>query len=355
MFEVTKQSEPTIPSTKKFAKEHEFVNFLKTGECQVFHNGRAYLHTNLAPLFVPLESALKGVVLDSKAPRTWPLNSSVLKDVVLGVLVSKAKRTQNNKQYRHFFLPNADERTADGDFFDNIVGNLPKNVWPATSFECLRQLVGVKKTWQVAKMLAEGRLVLVDYTLDTHQPLTPEERKTLRANKQPKPPAGFTLLQTNKGWVWHRPATVLIFDNKTNNSYLLGQDERAFFGVKLGDNTTTVKSAFLGLIPPTLRKRKDIFRQGEWYVVPVKDEPPVEKCDFSGEIMDSGCCICLPVEDKDSNFHMVINGTFRIYNGNLYANDVRLYHNEHADVEVDGWVTFVRNTAVRSVSVDGVD
>ena len=42
-------------------------------------------------------------------------------------------------------------------------------------------------------------------------------------------------------------------------------------------------------------------------------------------------------------------------NGTIYAKDGDLSHPQHDNVEFSGWTKFIRNTAVKSVSVQGVD
>ena len=56
----------------------------------------------------------------------------------------------------------------------------------------------------------------------------------------------------------------------------------------------------------------------------------------------------------NSNPH-TISGKKVVVSDKVYAYDGNIYHDEHKAVAFEGWVTFIKNTAVRSVSQQGVD
>lgn len=94
--------------------------------------------------------------------------------------------------------------------------------------------------------------------------------------------------------------------------------------------------------------------QGEWYIVPVKAEDVPNKNTsfvFLKKITEIG----LPIDDPDSNIHKVVAEEIRIIGNQLYAFSGFMSHDEHAEVTWYGWATFIKNRAVRSVSVEGVD
>lgn len=274
------------------------------------------------------------------------------------ILPKGTPRKKENREYHTLVILNGDEHTneihADPVIYPHTKG------MPTVSFECLRQLISdpkkPTKRAVVADKLASGELRIVDYTLDETRPLTKEERK-LKANRKPvKSPLGFSpILNLKNQYVWHRAATVLVEDKATERFYLIGQDEGTYFGVVMppsfGTGTTTVKSAFNALIPQEVRGKR-YKRQGEWFLVavPEKKVPPKSKCICTSE--DS---VYLPLESDDSNGHAVLSCDIRVDQTGIYAYNCTLKHSEHNDVEVDGWVTFYRNTADRSVSIQGVD
>lgn len=220
---------------------------------------------------------------------------------------------------------------------------------------------------QAAKMLASGEIKILDALADRSikmeqdlinkiRPLRDEDRDKYLQGKAPEP--GMTPLFGV--WTWHRPASVL-FSFK-NEHWLMSIDEESYFGVVLAEEVDNIPGAFLSLIPKEIRDQNPA-RQGEWFIVPVNEKivPRPSQCLFTG--VDNS--ISLPVEHDDSNRH-VVRGDFRVTkDGQLYATHFALTHYEaDSDMETyehveksfnDGWYTFVRNTALRSVSAGGVD
>lgn len=245
-----------------------------------------------------------------------------------------------------FFILNGDnDQFGEPQLMLVEIQNYSKNKFPVLSFECVRQFYGEKTTLAlVAKKLATKELQLVDYTLDETKKLTANEKK----KKRPIPPTGFTKV----GDKWHRSGTVLLYDTKNKFSILVGQDEGTYFGCQLADNPKTVEKAFLSLMPAKIRNLEGVLRQGEWFAVPIdeKNIPKVTDCILFDIIV-------LPIDDENSNYHRVESGAYgRIgKDGTIYADSPSVYHDEHQTLYCEGWVYFVKNTAVRSVSVDGVD
>ena len=225
------------------------------------------------------------------------------------------------------------------------------------SFNCLAELL--KSTRKKAfDALANGTIKLVDFTPDETRELSAADKKLRKAKKEVTPPErGFTIVNGK----WHRSSTVLLSSN--NEFWLIGQDEGTYFGVVLCDTPKTVKEAFISLIPEHTRNIKGVLRQGEWFAVPVKekDVPKRSECIVD---LDYGA-LKLPIETDDSNHHVFEGvgrgvlgdgvGDYRITSKGFFAKGFGLFHDQHATLRGKGWYTFVKNTALRSVSVEGVD
>ena len=65
--------------------------------------------------------------------------------------------------------------------------------------------------------------------------------------------------------------------------------------------------------------------------------------------------LVLPIEDEHSNEHLIKSADGRIKDGKIYSHGFILEHDYHEAIHGDVWVTFHRNTALKSVSVEGVD
>ena len=217
------------------------------------------------------------------------------------------------------------------------------------SFNCLAELL--KSTRNKAfDALANGTIKLIDFTPDETRELSASDKKLRKAKKEVTPPErGFTVVNGK----WHRSSTVLLSYKK--ESWLIGQDEGTYFGVVLCDNPKTVKEAFISLIPEHIRNIKGVLRQGEWFAIPVKekDVPKESECFID---LDYGA-LMLPLETDDSNRHTFedFGNNYRISSKGFFAKGFVLSHDQHADLKGKGWYTFVKNTALRSVSVEGVD
>lgn len=257
------------------------------------------------------------------------------------------------------------------------------------SFQCLSRLSNLKAVHGVnlldkkniklvnivARRLAAGSLKLVDCVPDDYIDMTPAEKKINNQDykKLQSPKPGYNRL----GQRWHRTSSSLVYDTVRKVSYLLGRDEDSYFGCELADNPKTIDQAYLSLMPKEVRGKKTKWqRQGEWFmaVVDPAKVPKANECIALGgsqivQVDESrsnskldyeDCSIALPVEHDDSARHVIMAPDIRVArNGQIYAEFPVLGHSkgEHKDISCtsDQWCTFYRNTAVRSVSVQGVD
>lgn len=220
------------------------------------------------------------------------------------------------------------------------------------------------QTQQVCQSLVEGRIRILDFVPDTRLKFTSAERHHFHhygysstqeehGHKHP----GFSVVCEE----WHRPGFCLFARKNTTTRYLMGMDNGTYFAVELpeGVEIRTAEQAFKRLEPDEA-KGKRYLRQGEWFMIstPGRQVPPIEKCQIAGgRFNDAKLPIQfdLPVGSKDSNIHGVNCVEFRVCDGVIYAHDPHILHDDHPEVTAAGWVRFVRNTAVRSVSVEGVD
>lgn len=209
----------------------------------------------------------------------------------------------------------------------------------------------IKNIHRVADELISGKINLLDITKDVTKPLTKSEKVILnRCNKNNinydgKIPTGFTLLPHSKKW--HMSSSVLI--EKNNKRYIFGQDEGTYFGCELRGTPNTVKDAFINLIPEQAFGKR-YKRQGEWFAVPAK--PPTSEC------LELSLTVGLPKDDELSNNHIVNDAKeirVDLKRKLIYANGGSLEHDQHNPLIFSGWNCFYKNTALRSVSEEGVD
>lgn len=215
---------------------------------------------------------------------------------------------------------------------------------PSISFRCLGRLLAGNvhgKELRVdygSEALVEGKVVILDFEPDQRLPLKAGKKV---GGKWVPPSAGFTKI----GPTWHRPAIVLL--REKNKHFLMGQDDSQYFGVQLKGRPFTVADAFADLIPEEARVG-GVERQGEWFMVPVDEKNIPEPF---GEI--DGYVI-LPRE-RMSNEHKLSGAELRIRDNVIFARSPTLEHDEHGALHGSGWFKFIKNTAVLSVSVEGVD
>lgn len=232
------------------------------------------------------------------------------------------------------------------------------------SYECLAQLMNGKRN-AALEAVASGKLKVLDCTADERRDVTPTQKKPLAALRRKRktteeirtalrpPQHGFTLIDGSK-WHWHRSATVLLLSGK--ETWMLGQDDDTYFGVVLPDHPTTIKDAFTSLTPEPIRRIKGVLRQGEWFACPVSEkEVPAES-----DCLAAFDSLWMPKDDPDSNTHELSADDGRVNSEGVFARNFGLYHEEHGRLTPPSgshkqWYRFYHNTAVRSVSQEGVD
>lgn len=232
------------------------------------------------------------------------------------------------------FLVNADNPEAT-DLVDVSKGFI------GVSFACLKELG-----------LDVNKITLTDYTNDHVSKNYNLSKKQLVAweltGKDPAkfpykaPGLGYTLGCAGSGrHYWHKAGHVLVsFEKK---SYLLGFDDGQYFGVELPKYAKNIEEA-LRILTPKGAEGSD--RQGEWFAV-VCAKP--KDC----LILEDIECVSLPYE---GNAHTINCSKLTIKDGIVYAFHGYMSHDQHPDISFDGkWVKFLKNTAVRSVSAEGVD
>lgn len=226
------------------------------------------------------------------------------------------------------------------------------------SYRCLARMFDIKQNDYYKKVLAKlgsGEIEIVDFTKDETRKLTDAQRKQITSKKEVKPPElGFTLVQRER-YIWHR-AAYICFKDKKNNYYIMGQDEGSYFCSQLPetDKKEMTCGEALNMLAPAEATAASP-RQGEWFAIKVNDKevPP-----GTGHLF--GSRICLPIDHPDSNAHTWSSVyDYRISgSGVLFVRGGRLSHSDHSDLilpDSAGWYRFVRNTARKSVSVQGVD
>lgn len=352
-------------------------SFLRTGKSEVTHKGHPLVYdTQNAILWIKdglvfqveewcHRSQKERVAVDGEKLREW-YHGLVIRDFshpdMMGTIVPSLVREAK------FTL------VMDGDENGGKVLH-PKDARLATtlSYECLGQLlatpgrIGIRSE-EVAKRIASSKLKVVAATADETLPVTAKVKTQIAALREKKmkwkdvqaeikpPEAGMTLLRKNStSSNWHRSATVLISDG--TKTYLIGQDDDTYFGCELADNPKTISAAFTSLIPQRLRRKKGIFRQGEWFAIPIPTNkvPAAEKC-----VCTAQDAVILPKDHPNSNDHYVgsCDGeAVRVSPEGVFVISGILEHVEHPEVILpkDKWFTFIRNTAIRSVSQEGVD
>lgn len=299
-------------------------------------------------------------------------------EVPIGILLASCDvRNKMNKNFGSLILINGDEDAAE---LNEMVG-IDKCGFPTMSFDCLHQFYSKLSFRTLIKKLTDNVLCVIDYSSDERRPLTKlhmASLKVVRKNNKVyqekrlslKPPEfGFTLVGEKLNEEWHRPGFVLLEDTKQSGAtpgtgmmhLLLGQDEDTYFGCELSEACSSIDEALRSLVPEELQERNDLVRQGEWFMVPVPlSEVPAEKDAvllFDGD--HSGYAegeVWLPLDRPESKQHFV-HGAGRVsQDGQVYVDGCTLEHEDHEAADGgSGWVTFRKNTAVRSFSQEGVD
>ena len=143
---------------------------------------------------------------------------------------------------------------------------------------------------------------------------------------------------------------------------LFGVDDSAYFGCELPCRAASIDEAFRALTPDHLHGVSGLVRQGEWFMVPVKekDVPDPKDCVLLFNARADAWedeVVFLPLDHPDSNCHVIGTTDGRVgRDGKVYALSACLDHQEHGTTDAGSkWVTFEKNTAVRSYSQEGVD
>lgn len=236
--------------------------------------------------------------------------------------------------------------------------------FPTISFQCLVQLTELpnnqKSTITVAKWLHDGTLEILDYTPDISRKLNKEELKQLKKGTLITP-VGMSFIGRSKSF--HQSASVLIRDHRYKDTYyLIGQDEEVYFGCELLGCPKTIAEAYEDLIPQEAkgegvqRQGEGVQRQGEWFMVPVKEDKIPDRKDCL-LLFDATYRVYLPLDTRDSNEHFIVASEGRVSKEGVFAKAPELCHIDHASItgKEKNWYTFYKNTALRSVSIEGVD
>lgn len=269
---------------------------------------------------------------------------------------------------------------VDSQYFANADYNDDEIGCPLFSFNCLANLLfpegelphGYKpvrkirkndaRMYKLCEELYLKKVVLLDYTPDEIIPLTVEEKKLVRSYWQAKPEnrhkyrlpsrmsEGLTLeMSSATNAKWHKVGACLFRDTVTDARFLLARDEGTYFGCHLAGKPTTIAEAYLDLIPSEARN-KNYTRQGEWFAVPA-EWPSLDEIAFTSE--NGGC---LPLETSNSNSHEVVGRIAVTKSGQIFLhNNASINHDQHETLQVSSPALLVRNTALRSVSQEGVD
>ena len=252
----------------------------------------------------------------------------------------------------------------------NILEHLPSTFSNSItlSFLCVSKFLKVPKNKisirYVAELLVKGTLEIIDSTADRTIPLSHKEEKLYHDNKFEEliAPPGFTFMGVATGW--HSAGTTLIRNVKEDKTYLFGIDEEMYFGVELPSNVHNIREAYKLLTPKEALCKKGVIRQGEWFAVPVqqKDLPKVTECiGFIDGNDDSAFALSVDHEDSSKHWVSSLGKEGRVdKSGQVFCNGFRMTHSNNEHVEIgtltsSRWYTFYKNTAVRSVSQQGVD
>jgi hypothetical protein len=243
------------------------------------------------------------------------------------------------KNKKNIFIGNAD------DFLDYSGYSSSK---ATVSVACVKRLFDLKS---ISK-----QVYLVDFTEERTKNASKEEIRhakdtgisstTARYGHKNK---GYSIINRGISYVWHMPSTVVLkYTNRNKTVYgLFGQDEGTYFGCILPGPVKTVDEAFK-ILMPKCAINKEYIRQGEWFAIKVKKPNGPEYSDIE---------INLPVENGGENTHNLTACQAIISKDDLYVSKFSLTHPEHGTIldSKNNWYLIKRNTAVYSVSQEGVD
>ena len=289
-------------------------------------------------------------------------------DISIDVLPRRLQRLLKSKRVLIINGDLEDPDTGDERFVD--LNDILGINHPTISFECLRRILDKNNVESALKLLHNGKIRIVDFTLDETRNLSQQEKKQVRNYQEgkstllpPPPEFGLTLLNDQQ---WHRPASVVFEYNKPKSShyYLMGQDEGTYFCCELPKRVRNLDEAYKSLIPKNVRDIGEWQRQGEWFAVPVNKSKVPNENNCAAVLCEND--LILPMDFfVESKWHRLHCGEGDYVgcigvDGQIYIKFGELEHEDHESLILrtrrdDKWWTFYRNTALKSVSVEGVD
>jgi hypothetical protein len=377
-----KRRPKTPNSHEPYFYHTDIVRFLKTMERSPISVREHMILRGTGSYFVLRDKRIHFVAYQQR-DITTPLKLQDKRNTPSGVLLTTCDvRHKDNKGFTNIVLVNGDEDSQ----YLNDLREIVECGFPTISFACLRRFYSKGDAIQ---RVIDNKLRVLDYTPDQTRPLTAAQKRSLKGSKAVElqrkkqlayekkiekltpPEFGFSLVGQRGSEQWHRSGFVLFADTEHASTkavgaglmhIILGIDEDTYFGCELPCECDTVEEALLSLTPESLQGRKDIVRQGEWFIVPVKaSEVPEEKDSLllfesnGDDWSDEEGIVFMPIDDIDSNRHW-LHGEGRVSkDGKLFVRDPVLMHEEHEEASVVGWATFEKNIAVRSFSEQGVD
>jgi hypothetical protein len=244
-----------------------------------------------------------------------------------------------------------------GVYIDTV--DIGEDKYITISFRCLARFFNKGKDPSKQEIIdALESVDIIDYTEDDQK----------QASKSP----GFGYVRT-WGNNWHRSASVL-FIVDPNLYILMGVDDDQYFGCSFaaedGKPVTNLQSAYKMLMPKHIRETPadKINRQGEWFFVKLDGEPNnyvgAEKVIYNCSNVGIQHILKSRNNGPTSNHHVVmseelwfVNDTFKINGGNKVPVFYRpsIYHNQHPELNMEGYWWPIENTAIQSFSEEGVD
>lgn len=325
-------------------------------------------------------------------------------------------KKKNNKP---IIIANADEDNNELVVYPSVTKAIKNYKNVSMSFSCLEALISkcnpleidlsmlFQTDYNLNKLEVVKKIIVLDLYEDKYVDLNEKDKKELNkasntANKELGSKSIYTMHFNNHpaikefvrtyrpdstyslvGEKWHRPSTVLI--KYENRHFLLSIDEGQYFGVELKGQPKTIKQAYEDLKPDIIKNKKvvsEFRRQGEWFLGKVSQDSLHENCilNFTASVNfdalpsvsnykenhrragERYLSIELPREDLDSALHTLTCSQFSFdsdLNCFMVRGPIELIHEneEHGPINIDDrdWYVVARNTAVRSVSVNGVD
>lgn len=365
IYNLKTDKENIIRDISKLDKYGSILNFIKTGESKIVYDNILILvdiHYKTC-FFIKNNIIYSRFIGEYNNTISKTLKSKIFNETEIAGVILPQKITKNKNAFD--ILINADLDNSGQ--VNSLLEIFNRDNYPTLSFSCLCKFY--KDDLHVAvNNIANNKLKILDFNSDIVKNLTDSQKKILsdyqKSNIKDKifplkpPNPGFTLIN---GYKWHCPATVLLKENNQTGMFILfGQDENTYFGVELKGRPKTVNEAFQDLMPVEIRNKKGIKRQGEWFAVPVKEKDFPEIQDFVTFIDNyGGLAFALHRDFEKQSLHILsadYGGVTK--NGQVFAKgNIILAHSndEHEALHVKGLYTFVKNTAKRSFSEQGVD